>query len=298
MNGGKTADVLEQECGAILDLIDLSNRTVLDIGTWNGYYAFAAKRAGARHVMATDSYVWRSPLFRGRETFELARECLAIDVDAEEIDPTDFPGNLEPADVVLFLGVFYHLIDPIMVLQKVAALTRDLLIVETHQDLHDLPRPAMVFYPGAELNGDDSNWWGPNPQCLLDLLEHVGFRQVFYQRHPHAPGRGIYHAFRTADVAAGYLKKTADNITFFDLHTQAGRQAVFGRQPPNDEHTTATAPPAPGTDSELATLQAAHAALHRECAELAAHRDALLASTSWRLTAPMRMAVSWLRHKA
>ena len=148
VEGAKTAEVLEAEREAILGVVDLGDRSVIDVGTWNGYFAFEAKRAGARRVIATDSFVWRSPEFRGREAFEVARECLNLDVEAKDIDPTEFPGDMEPVDVVLFLGVFYHLIDPIMVLQKVASLANDLLVVETHQDVLEMPRPAMAFIPG------------------------------------------------------------------------------------------------------------------------------------------------------
>ena len=228
--GQPAAEVLAAERVAILELVELSGRSVLDIGTWNGYFAFEAKRAGASRVIATDSYVWRVPWFRGRETFELARECLGIDVEAREIDPTELPGEIAPADVVLFLGVFYHLIDPITVLQKVAALASDLLVIETHQDLLNIPRPAMVFYPGTTLNNDSTNWWGPNPQCVTELLATVGFEHVFYQRHPMARMRGIYHAFRSGEVARTYLRRPADNETLFDLGSAAGRNAIFARE--------------------------------------------------------------------
>jgi tRNA (mo5U34)-methyltransferase len=225
--GGKSAEILAAERAAILGVVDLAGRSVIDVGTWNGYFAFEAKRAGAGRVIATDSFVWHAPIFRGRETFDLARDCLGLDVEAREIDPTDFPGDLAPADVVLFLGVFYHLIDPIMVLQKMAATINDLLVVETHLDLQSLGRPAMVFYPGTTLNNDGSNWWGPNSQCVAELLAAVGFPNVFYQHHPEVPGRGIFHAFRTAETARRYLRRPADNTTLFDLRSDGGKRAIF-----------------------------------------------------------------------
>jgi len=43
-----------------------------------------------------------------------------------------------------------------------ASVTGDLLILETHVDLLDHRRAAMAFYPGGELGGDVTNWWGPN----------------------------------------------------------------------------------------------------------------------------------------
>ena len=100
-------------------------------------------------------------------------------------------------DVVLFLGVFYHLVDPIQALQNVAALTKEVAVVESHLDLATVERPAMVFYPGAELNNDPTNWWGPNRACMQALLRLVGFTRIEYQPHPIVgSARGIFHAYK------------------------------------------------------------------------------------------------------
>lgn len=230
--GGKSPELLELERKAILDTIALDGRSVLDIGSWNGYFAFEAKRSGAARVVASDSLCWQLPMFRGRETFDLARECLDLDIEAEVIDPTALPGHLQPVDVVLMLGVFYHMHDPIAVLKNAASLARDVIVVETHQDLLTLNRPGMVFYPRDTLNGDHSNWWGPNPECVFELFESIGFPQVYYQHHPTVgAGRGIYHAFRSTESAARLLRRSADNVTLFDLRSDAGKRAVFGRLP-------------------------------------------------------------------
>jgi hypothetical protein len=67
---------------------------------------------------------------------------------------------------MLFAGVLYHLRHPLFELERVAKLVSSELIVEMHLDAMDYDRPAMVFYPGAELNSDDTNWWGPNRACV------------------------------------------------------------------------------------------------------------------------------------
>jgi tRNA (mo5U34)-methyltransferase len=280
VNGGKSAEALEAERAAILDPVDLNNRTVIDVGTWNGYFAFEAKRAGARSVTATDSFVWRLPSFRGRDTFELARDYLGLDIAAKEIDPTELPGDLAPADVVLFLGVFYHMFDPILVLRNVAALTRDLLIVETHQDLLEIDRPGMIFYPGKTLNNDGSNWWGPNPACVAELLAELGFARVIYQWHPQIPGRGIYHAFRSVPISERYLRRPADNVKLFDLASPGGRNSVFG--------SSSIIVRVKELEDQLATAIAGRDAARSEAAALRSALAALHASTSWALTAPFR----------
>lgn len=228
VRGGKPAELLAQERACILESIDLSGRSVLDVGTWNGYFAFEAKRAGAARVIASDSYCWAEPKFRGRETFEFARDCLGLEVEAKFIDPTELPGDLDPVDVVLFLGVFYHMHDPIAVTKSVTGLAREVLVIETHQDLLGLNRPAMAFYPGATLANDPTNWWGPNPECMYELLVSLDMPVVYYQHHPTArQGRGIYHAFRSKEAAHRSFRKAPDNRRVFDLSSPAGQRAIF-----------------------------------------------------------------------
>lgn len=283
--GAKSPGQLSAECASILGPLDLRDRSVLDIGTWNGYFAFEAARRGAAGVTASDSYCWRLPAFRGRETFELARSCLGLDdrVRAAEIDPTDLPGPLRPSDVVLFLGVFYHLYDPIDVLVKVASLAHQALVVETHQDLLGLGRPAMAFYPRDELNGDGSNWWGPNTECMLELLTSQGFETVYFQMHPVDAGRGIFHAFRTPEMARALLRAAPDRAGLNDLRSEVGRAAVAGRGSPDER--------------ALAAALAECGRLRIERDALRAERDGMLASTSWKLTGPLRLVGKALRRR-
>ena len=191
--GGKSPALHTEEVRIIFGPLDLRGRSVLDIGAWNGYYSFEAKRRGARRVLATDHYCWQHPRFKGRETFDLARNALRLDIEALDIDIPDINvERLGEFDVVLFLGVFYHLIDPISALQGIAPLAKEVLVVETHIALQELNYPAMRFYPGAELNNDPSNWWGPNMACIRDLLRTIGFNRVQETFN----GRGTFHAWR------------------------------------------------------------------------------------------------------
>jgi tRNA (mo5U34)-methyltransferase len=100
-------------------------------------------------------------------------------VEDLEIDVYDIsPQTVGMHDVVFFLGVLYHLKDPLGALERVASVTNKLLIVETAVDLIGLRRPAMAFYPGRELNGDPTNWFGPNTACVEAMLRVCGFRRV------------------------------------------------------------------------------------------------------------------------
>jgi hypothetical protein len=104
------------------------------------------------------------------------------------------PESVGTFNVVLFLGVFYHLFNPIKGLQNAAALTDELLIVETAIDLQTLERPAMVFYPGSELAGDSGNWWGPNPAAMHALLGAVGFAHIDVRI---TGDRAVFHAWKS-----------------------------------------------------------------------------------------------------
>jgi len=155
----------------------LAGMSVLDVGTFDGFYAFEAERRGAR-VTATDTAVWRNPHI-GKAGFDLARQVLGSSVEDREVDVLDLsPQTVGTFDLVLFLGVLYHLPNPLLALERVASVTRTQLIMETHVDLLGSRRPAAAFYPGDELQGDGSNWWGPNLAAAKGMLRAVGFPRV------------------------------------------------------------------------------------------------------------------------
>lgn len=158
--------------------------SVLDVGAWDGFFSFECERRGAARVVAVDPACWNPPVWgeRGwgtKEPFELAHRALGSSVETRDVQLLDLsPETVGEFDIVLFLGVFYHLPDPWQYVERVSSVCRGLLVVETHADLLDLRRPAMAFYPGSEIDGDPSNWWGPNPAALSGMLKHEGFSSV------------------------------------------------------------------------------------------------------------------------
>lgn len=157
----------------------LAGKSVLDIGAWDGFWSFEAARRGAADVLATDSFSWSGANWGSRESFLLARRALGFEgavrdlfVDPTELSPEAVGGQF---DVVLFLGVMYHLEDPIGVLRRVTECTRELLVLETESTLNWLPFAAARVFPGAELNGDATNWYQYNERALRGLLREMGF---------------------------------------------------------------------------------------------------------------------------
>jgi tRNA (mo5U34)-methyltransferase len=172
-------------------------KTVLDVGAWNGYFSVEAVRRGAKRVVALDKLTWEHPQLQGYKGFDLARRYLAPSIEAVTRDVMDLRSDpVGQFDCVLFLGVLYHLKHPLYVLETLFDLTLQHLILETHLDLNDYDRPAMVFYPGAEAAGDPTNWWGPNVQCVINMLRTVGFSRVEYEFHPLGKARAFFYAFR------------------------------------------------------------------------------------------------------
>jgi tRNA (mo5U34)-methyltransferase len=227
--------VTDGYCKTYLDgglLPDFEGRTVLDIGAWDGYYSFLAERGGASRVVALDHYAWGvdfakrnpywvecnekgvlpdhsldttefwDPSLPGKRGFDLAREALGSRVEAVVGDfaTMDVEG-LGRFDVVLLLGVLYHLREPFAALQRVRSVTGGVAVIETEALL--LPGgqslPYLEFTAGCYRGYDYSNWFAPTVEALHDLCGAAGFSTVrtvagppaVSSRHPPAvaPGR-------------------------------------------------------------------------------------------------------------
>jgi len=216
--GQKPPEMLTAEWDQ-LRLGDLEGKTVLDIGAWDGYFSFRAEQAGAARVVALDHYVWSLELSWFSAPEEARRQLYVdngldpnIPVLAHEIpglwDPARLPGQIgfatarralesgvEPQvgdlmeldldalgtfDVVLYLGVLYHVEDPLRALRRLRAVTRELAVVETA--IAAVPGFEHVelaqFFPGSELDDDPTNWWTPNLKALTGLCRAAGFSDV------------------------------------------------------------------------------------------------------------------------
>lgn len=176
--GRKSLKDIEQEQARFFDIINLEGTTVLDIGAWNGAHSFGAKSRGASRVLATDHFTWNNHYWRGRESFDIANSSLGLGIDALDIDvPNISPETVGVFDVVLFLGVLYHLRSPLEALESIAEVTTECLVIETHTDLNSIATPALAYYPGASFGADDTNYFGPNLAFIIEVLKECGFVQ-------------------------------------------------------------------------------------------------------------------------
>ena len=194
-----------------LALPDLAGKTVLDINTWDGFFAFEAERRGAQRVVALDRYMWSMDLAEhqrycrecaqrglvpsayhsmpyyqpdrlpGKGGFDAAHWALGsrVEVTVEDFMETDLE-SLGMFDVVFFLGSLYHMEDPLLALRRVFAVTRGIAIIESEaaefRGVGD--RALCEFFASNELRGDISNWWAPNERALAGLCRAAGFANV------------------------------------------------------------------------------------------------------------------------
>jgi len=208
--GIKSAAQLEHELQAFR-LPDVRDKTVLDIGAWDGYFSFAAERLGAKHVLALDHYAWSLDLHKhfrylseckergivpkpyhetaywqpdelpGKRGFDTARQALGSHVDGYVGDFMEMDlDKLGAFDIVFYFGVLYHMQNPLEALKRLAAVTRQVAIIETEATAFPgYERHAVCqFFPTNELDGDVSNWWAPNQRALEGMCRAAGFRRV------------------------------------------------------------------------------------------------------------------------
>jgi len=156
-----------------LHLPGLEGKTVLDVGAWDGFYSFECEKKGAKKVLATDSFEWERRT--GKQGFDYAKEALGSKVESMLIDVLELgPESVGQWDIVLFLGILYHMKHPLLALERVSSICKEMLILETHTDARLCRKPSMVFYPKNE----SYNWWGPNVVCVREMLKEVGFKGV------------------------------------------------------------------------------------------------------------------------
>jgi tRNA (mo5U34)-methyltransferase len=193
---------------------DLRGRTVLDIGCNAGFYSIEMKRRGAERVVGIDAD--NDYLNQAR----FAAEVIGVDLELRELSVYDVGTLGERFDIVLFLGVLYHLRHPLLALDLIHEhVARDLLVFQSMQRGSDEIEPLEGDYPFTEVEvfdrpgfpklhfierryaGDPTNWWAPNRACSEAMLRSAGFailarpeEEVFICRRQELPGgsRAVY----------------------------------------------------------------------------------------------------------
>jgi tRNA (mo5U34)-methyltransferase len=155
-----------------LDRLDLSGKSVLDIGCWDGLWSFEAERRGAASVLAVDDLSQRS--LDDQPTFRLAHEALGSRVEyLGDLDVHRAAERLagRTFDVVLFLGVYYHLKHPLLALSNLRRLTRPGGVLLTEGPVRPGRRARADFFHSRTHKDDPSTWFLPTLPCLREWIE-------------------------------------------------------------------------------------------------------------------------------
>jgi tRNA (mo5U34)-methyltransferase len=193
---------------------DLSGKTVLDIGCNAGFFSMEMKRRGADRVLGIDfdaDYLAQA---------RFAAEVEGLDIEFRELSVYDVGALGERFDIVLFMGVLYHLRHPLLALDLIHAhVARDLLVFQSlqrgsrtagevrgdytfweteHFDRPDYPKLHFIEH---SYSADPTNWWVPNAACAEAMLRSAGFaitdhpeQEVYICRRVEAPyGAGAIH---------------------------------------------------------------------------------------------------------
>jgi len=169
---------------------DLSGKTVLDIGCNAGFYSIEMKRRGAARVVGIDS----DPDYLAQARF--AAEVRGAEIEFRELDVYQLAQLGEKFDLVLFMGVLYHLRHPLLALDLLEHVVADTLVFQSlmrgsrdalpvapdypfqETAVFDAPGyPAMYFVEGS-YSHDPTNWWIPNRACCEAMLRSAGFTIV------------------------------------------------------------------------------------------------------------------------
>jgi len=163
---------------------------VLDIGCNAGFYSIEMKRRGAMHVLGIDNDE------RYLAQARLASEALGFDsIEFAKLDVYDVGAIGEKFDLVIFMGVLYHLRHPLLALDLVREhVAKGLLLFQSMQRGSDHVLPLdrdydfdetdIFFETGFpklhfvehQYSHDWTNWWVPNRACTEAMLRSAGFR--------------------------------------------------------------------------------------------------------------------------
>ena len=222
----------------------LTGKNVLDVGCNAGFYSIELKRRGAARVLGVDS---QRDLIRQAQ---FVRSVLGVDVEYERLSVYDLdPIQMGQFDVTLALGLIYHCKHPVLALEKLFAITRELLVIETavyppekapESFEYDEGGSRPTLHPLAYIeNTADAkeaiyNWFVPSVNALKALLRNVGFDRVeifpgvqadrviaaCHKREPYPDSRAVNYLAARLTLSSAAATAPAGEVLSFRIRAE------------------------------------------------------------------------------
>jgi tRNA (mo5U34)-methyltransferase len=196
---------------------DLTGKSVLDIGCNGGFYSMEMKRRGADRVLGVDfdeSYLAQA---------RFAAELSDLNIEFKKLSVYEVGQLGERFDIILFMGVLYHLRHPLLALDLIRThVADDLMVFQSMQrgsaevgevaenylfwdtDLFDQPEFPKLHFIERRYANDPTNWWIPNRAAVEGMLRSAGFA---IEAHPEAEVYICRVAEQSADAAPVYAAR-------------------------------------------------------------------------------------------
>lgn len=188
----------------LYNALDFKGKSVLDIGTWSGWYAFEAERRGAALVHAIDPAPDRAGFDFLKDHFQSKVERYQLSVD--NLSPLPHPQY----DIVLLFGVLYHRTDPLLAFLNALKATRQTLLAEGLFYSDPNNRPSLELLAPQEVHPykDHSNVYRLSFQWLAKVAKLAGceitqWNEAAYPPHPLC-GRGSIRCERKSSPSVTY----------------------------------------------------------------------------------------------
>jgi tRNA (mo5U34)-methyltransferase len=170
--------------------VDLRGKSVLDVGCNSGFFSLELKKRGADRVVGVD--IMPHLLAQARFT----SHWFDLPLELYERGAYDVASLDSKFDIVVFVGVLYHLKHPLYALEQIASICSETMYfqsvvrgpggdIETRDDypgneaeVFDHPAWPKLYFIEKKFNGDESNWWFATRSCLKAMLRTAGFRTV------------------------------------------------------------------------------------------------------------------------
>lgn len=175
---------------------DLSGKSVLDIGCNSGFFSLEMKKRGASRVVGVDIM----PHLLAQSRF--ASHWFDLPMELYECGAYDVASLGAKFDIVVFIGVLYHLKHPLYALEQIASICNEAMYFQSvvrgpagdvvPQDDYDVneiaafdqPAWPKLYFIEKNFNGDESNWWFATRSCLKAMMRTSGFRTIDETTNP------------------------------------------------------------------------------------------------------------------